>query len=61
MAEMYPSIEKKLMDWKTDVWLPNWRGGVCGKDWDLGGNRCKILHLEWVSNKILLYNMGKYI
>ena len=28
--------------------------------WESGVNRCKLLHLEWISNEILLYT-GKYI
>ena len=23
--------------------------------------RCKLLHLEWIDNKVLLYSTGKYI
>ena len=24
-------------------------------------NRCKLLHIEWISSKILLYSTGNYI
>ena len=24
-------------------------------DWDFVVSRCKLLHLEWINNKILLY------
>ena len=30
-------------------------------DWELRVNRCKLLHLEWISNEILLYSTGNYI
>ena len=30
-------------------------------DWEFGISRCKLLHLEWISNEILLYCTGKYI
>ena len=30
-------------------------------DRKFGTGRCKLLHLEWVSNKILLYSTGNYI
>ena len=30
-------------------------------DWDSGVNRCKLLHLECMSNEILLYSTGNYI
>ena len=36
-------------------------GGESGMDWKFGVNRCKLLHLEWISNKILLYSPGNYI
>jgi len=35
--------------------------GGRGMDWEFGVNRCKLFHLEWVSNEILLYNTGNYI
>ena len=36
-------------------------GGGSGMDWESGVNRCKLLHLEWISNEILLYSTGNYI
>ena len=30
-------------------------------DWESGVNICKLLHLEWISNEILLYSTGNYI
>ena len=30
-------------------------------DWEFGVDRCKILHLEWISNEVLLYSTGSYI
>ena len=29
-------------------------------DWEFGVNRCKLLHLEGISNEILLYSTGNY-
>ena len=31
-------------------------------DWEFGVSRCKllILHIEWISNKVLLYSTGNY-
>ena len=37
------------------------RGGRQSQGWELGVNRCKLLHLEWISNEILLYSTGNYI
>ena len=30
-------------------------------DGELGVGRCKLLHLEWISNEVLRYSTGKYI
>ena len=30
-------------------------GGGSGMDWESGVNRHRLLHLEWISNEILLY------
>ena len=30
-------------------------------DWESAVNIWKLLHLEWVSNEILLYSTGNYI
>ena len=38
--------------------------GGKGRQWDVwefGVSRCKQLHLEWISNEVLLYNTGNYI
>ena len=37
------------------------RGGKSGMDWEFGVSRCKLLHLEWISNEILLYGIGNYV
>ena len=36
------------------------RGGS-GMDWEFGMSRCKLLHVEWISNEVLLSNVGNYI
>ena len=35
--------------------------GGSGMDWEFGINRCKLSHLEWISNEVLLYSTGNYI
>ena len=29
-----------------------------GMDWGFGVHRCKLLHLEWLNNKVLIYSTG---
>ena len=32
-----------------------------GMDWEFGISRCKLVYIEWINNKVLLYSTGKYI
>ena len=42
------------------MWLP--RGGGGGEmDGEFGIRRCKLLNIEWINNKVLLYSTGNYI
>ena len=34
--------------------------GGGGMDWKFGINRCKILHIGWINNKLLLWSTGNY-
>ena len=51
------STEKKLMDLENKLWYQE-GGGGSGKYWESGVKRRKLLHLEWISNEILLYSTG---
>ena len=33
-------------------------GGVM--EWEVGVSRCKLLYIEWMNNKVLLYSTGNY-
>ena len=52
------STEKKLMDLGEQTC--GCQGGKGGNrmDWEFGVNRCKLLHLKWISNEILLFSPG---
>ena len=43
------------------MWLPRGKGGGRGRDWEFVVGRCKLLHLEWINNKVLLYSTGNSI
>ena len=32
-----------------------------GKDWEFGVSRCRLLHIRWINNNVLLYSTGNYI
>ena len=35
-------------------------GGEGGMEWELAVHRCKLLHIEWINSKVLLYSTGNY-
>ena len=37
------------------------KGKKCGMDGESGVGRCKLLHLEWISNEVLQYSTGNSI
>ena len=55
------STEKKLMDLENRLVVAKGEREGVGLIGTLGLNKCKLLHLEWISNKILLYSTGNYI
>ena len=62
MAQMNLSTEKKQSHGCGEQICPFQEGrGRSGRDWEFGVNRCKLLHLEWISNESLLYSTGNYI
>ena len=36
-------------------------GGGREMDWEFEVSRCKLLHLEWINNEVLLYSTGSSI
>ena len=44
--------------WRTDLW--SLRAGREGLDWEFGISRCKLLYVEWINIKILLYRTRNY-
>ena len=41
---------------KTDLWLPR---GKSEMDKEFGVSRCRLLHLEWIRNEVLLHSTEK--
>ena len=37
------------------------KGVAGGMAWEFVISRCKILYIEWINNKVLLYSTGNYI
>ena len=36
-------------------------GSGGGRDWEFGIGRCKILYVEWLNKKVMMYSTGNYI
>ena len=53
--------QKQTQTWRTGLWLPRGRGCGGRLDREFGVSRCKLLHMEWINNKVLLYSTGNYI
>ena len=44
---------------KTEnLWLPRGMMYRRAMNWNFGISRCKLLYIEWKSNKVLLYSTG---
>ena len=54
------SIEKKLMDLGHKLVVAKGDGRRSGMDWEFGVSRCKLFHLEWISNEVLLCSTGNF-
>ena len=58
----YHLIEKQKQTHRHREQTCGCRGGEggSGMDREFGVSRCKLLHLEWIDNKVLLYSTGNY-
>ena len=62
MAQINISTEKKFMDLENRLVVAKGEGEGVGWTGNLGLiDRCKLSHLEWISNEILLYSSRNYI
>ena len=52
---------KRLTGIENRLVLIKWEWGGSGRVWEFGVHRCKPLHLEWISNEVLLYSTENYI
>ena len=47
--------------WRADLCLPVDRGDEGQREEEFGVGRCKLLHLEWLSNKVQVYSQGDLV
>ena len=50
-----------ISETETDSQSCGCQGAGGGMDWEFGVSRCKLLHIEWINYKVLLYSTGNYI
>ena len=53
--------KNRLTDIENRLVVVKGEGKGSGMDWEFGFNRCKLLHLKWISNEVLLYSTENYI
>ena len=58
---IYLQNRNKLMNMEYRLEVAKEYAGRSGMDWEFGVSRCKLLHLDWISNEILLYSTRNYI
>ena len=63
MTQMNLSMKQKQTQQikKADLWLSKREGSGVGIDWRSGTRRCKLLYIEWINSKVLLYSTESYI
>ena len=49
------------MDIENRLVVAKGEGGRRGLDWEFGISRWKLVYIEWVNNKVLLYSTENYI
>ena len=59
--ELIYETERDSQTWRIDLWLPKDREDRGGIDWEFEINRCKLLYIGWINNKVPLYSTGNYI
>ena len=49
------------MDTENKLVVVKGEGGGGGMESEIGVSRCKLLYMEWINNKVLLYSTQNYI
>ena len=65
VAGTYSSAPIRPLVWEfpyaTGVALKRQKKWGAGEYWEFEENGCKLLHLEWISDEVLLYSTGNSI
>ena len=52
--ELIYETETDSLTQEADLWLPRELEGGREMNWEFGISRCKLLHTEWINNKVPL-------
>ena len=58
---------ESIYETETESWIENRLAVAKGEDFgggvecEVGVSRCKLLYMEWINNKVLLYSTEDYI
>jgi len=55
------NLMNRLTDIENKLVIAKEEWGGSEMDGEFGAGRCKLLHLEWINNDVLLYSTGNYI
>ena len=55
-----PTKEKQTHRHRKQTYGCQGGEGRRGVDWEFGISRCKLLYIEWINNRVLLYSIAKY-
>ena len=61
MTQLNLSMKHKQTHRENRLVAAKGEGCGGGMNWEFGVSRCKLLHIEWMNNKVLLYSTGNYI
>ena len=61
MMWVWPLKKVRLTDTENRLVVAKGDGKGSGMDWEFWVSRCKLLHLELISNEVLVYNTGNCI
>ena len=54
-AELIYKTERDSQAQRTDFQLLMGRGHGGGMNWEFGISRCKLVYIEWINSKVILY------
>ena len=53
--------QKRNLDIENRLVVAKEEGVGGGMEWEFGVSRCKLLYIEWINNKVVLYSTENYI